>query len=82
MATDDGGIEVLPLREDTLVGLHLRTCFCPDEAIGLELTDEVVEDQGVGALATVLGQDTDEQQVDGVGLVPFQDLQQMSPAKG
>ena len=46
------------------------------------MTDEVVEDQGVGALAAVFGQDADEEQVDGVGLMPFQDLQQMPPSEG
>ncbi len=82
MAADDGRIEVLPLREDTLVGLHLRTCDGPFEVVGLELADEVVEDERVGPLAAVFGQYADEQEVDGVGLVPFQDLQQVPPAEG
>ena len=82
MAADDDGLQVLPLGEDTLVRLHLGTCDGPFEAIGLELTDEVVEDQGVGTLAAVLGQDADQQQVDGVGLVPLQGLQQRPPAEG
>ena len=63
MAADYMRIEVLPVREHTLVGLHLRTGHRPLEAIALEPADEIVEDEGIGTLATVLGQHADEQQV-------------------
>ena len=54
MTAVDGIFQILPLGEDTLVGLHLRTCLSPTETIGLELADKVVEDQGIGTLAAVL----------------------------
>ena len=82
MATVVPRLQILPLRKHAHVRLHLRTCDGPFEVVGLELTDEVVEDQGVGPLVAVFGQDADEQEVDGVGLVPFQDLQQMPPTEG
>lgn len=76
------GLQILPLGENTLVTLHLRTRLSPVEAIGLELADEVVEDEGVGTLTTIFGQYTDKQEIDGVSLVPLEYLQQMPPAKG
>ena len=74
-------LQILPLGEYTLIALHLRTRLSPVEAIGLELADEVVEDEGVGTLTTIFGQYTDEQEIDGVSLVPLEYLQQMPPGK-
>ena len=82
MSSVNSGIKILPLREYTLVGLHLRACFSPFETITLELANQIVEDQRIGALAAVFGQYAYQQQVDGVGVVPFQCFQQFPSAKG
>lgn len=55
MTTVLDGFQILPLREHTLVGLHLRTCLGPFEIVTLEPADQVVEDQGIGTLTTVFG---------------------------
>ena len=68
-------LQILPLREDTLVGLHLRSCLGPLKTIATELSDQVIEDQRIGTLRAVFWQNTDEQQVDNVCLMPFQNLQ-------
>ena len=64
-------LQILPLREHVLVRLHLRPCLGPFEAIPLELADEVVEDKGVGSLVAILWQDTDQQQIHDVRLMPI-----------
>ena len=71
MTAMNSGIKILPLRENTLVRLHLRSCLCPFKAITLELTDKIVEDKSIGALAAVFGQYAYQQQVDGIGVVPL-----------
>ena len=54
-------LQVLPLRADGLVALHLRHGLGIAETIALELLDEVVEDEGVGTLLAILGQHTYQQ---------------------
>ena len=56
MSSVNSGFQILPLREYTLVGLHLRSRFGPFKAIALELANQVVENQSIGAFATILGQ--------------------------
>ena len=75
-------LQILPLGEYPLVGLHLWTSLGPVETVGLELTDEIVENKGIGTLATIFGQHTNEQEVDSIGLVPLKYLQQVPPSKG
>ena len=75
-------LQVLPLRADGLVAFHLRHGLGIAETIALELLDEVVEDEGVGTLLAILRQHTNQQEVDGIGLVPLQDAQQLPPAEG
>ena len=75
-------LQILPLRADGLVVLHLRHGLGIAETIALELLDEVVEDEGVGTLLAILGQHTNQQEVDGIGLVPLQDAQQLPPSEG
>jgi len=81
MTAMNSGFQILPLREYALVGLHLRSCFGPLKAIALKLANQVVENQRIGAFATILRQHAYQQQVDGVGIVPFQRFQQFPPAK-
>ena len=75
-------LQVLPLRADGLVAFHLRHGLGIAETIALELLDEVVEDEGVGTLLAILGQHTNQQEVDGIGLVPLQDAEQLPPTQG
>ena len=82
MTTVLRGFQILPLGEHTLVGFHLWTRLCPFEVITLEPADQVVEDQGIGSLATVFGRHADQQQIHNGGLMLLQDLQQMPPAEG
>ena len=67
-------VQILPLRLYGQVALHLGHGVSPLEAVTLELVDEVVENQGVGTLRTVLGQYAYQQQVNDVRLVPLQHL--------
>ena len=60
VATNLFGLQVLPLRQDAFVGLHLWARNGPIEAVASELADEVVEDECVGTLAAVFGQYTNE----------------------
>ena len=82
MAAIGSGLEILPLRQHTLVAFHLRTRDGVFEMIALEPADKVVEDKGVGSLGAVFRQNADEQQVDKRGLVSLEHLQQMPPAEG
>ena len=82
MTAMNSGLEILPLREYALVRLHLWSGLGPLEAITLELTNQIVEDERVGTLAAIFWQYAYQQQVDGIGVVPFQRLEQFPPAKG
>ena len=58
MTTMLATLQVLPLRADSLVVLHLRHGLGIAEAIAIELLDEVVEDQRVGTLLAILRKHT------------------------
>ena len=75
-------LQILPLALYLLVGLHLDIRLAPLEAILLIDGDEVVEQQGIGTLLLVFGQNTDEHQVEALGLMELQSLQTVPPAKG
>ena len=51
-------LQILPLRADSLVVLHLWHGLSIAEAIALELLYQVVEDEGVGTLLAIFGQHT------------------------
>ena len=73
-------LQILPLAEHSVIGFHLLHGFGPFESVALEPGDEVVEDEGIGPLGPIVGQNADEQQVYDVGLVPLDDTQQVPPA--
>ena len=74
-------VEVLPLALYLTVGFQLHVGLTPLEAILLIPRDEVVEQQGVGSLLLVLGQDAYQHHIDTLGLMEFQRTETMPPAE-
>ena len=62
-------LQILPLRLYLVVGLHLNVGLAPLEAILLIPGNQIVEQQGIGALLLILGQDANEHQVQALSLV-------------
>ncbi len=74
-------LKIAPLTLHVAVGLHLHIGLAPLEAIADIAWYKVGEEQRVGSLAAVFGQEAYEQQVHAFGLVPFQRPQHVPPAE-
>ena len=74
-------LKILPLSLHLLVGFHLHVGLAPLKAVLLIARYEVVEEQGVGALRTILGQDAHKQQVYNVCFMTLQGTQDVYPSK-
>ena len=77
----EGGIKVAPLPLHVLVGLHFHLTLAPFDAIFVVPGYEVVEHQGIDALAAVFGQHANHHQVDGIGLMELQCTKDMPPSE-
>ena len=72
-------VEVFPLALNLIVGLHLHVGLTPLEAVLLVVRYEVVEEQCIGALLLILGQDAHQHHIDTLGLTELQRTQTMPP---
>ena len=75
-------IEILPLSLNGRIGLHVYMTLAPLEIVLLIDGYQVVEEQGVGTLGAILGQDAYEEQIDNVGLVELQSANDVPPTEG
>lgn len=74
-------LQILPLALHFLVCLHFNVGFTPLEAVFLVAWDEVVEQQGVGTLLLIFGQNAYQHQIYTLGLVELECSQAMPPSE-
>ena len=74
-------VEVFPLTLHLVVGLQLHIGLAPLEAILLIPRDEVIEQQGVGTLLLILGQNAHQHHINTLSLMEFQRTETVPPAE-
>ena len=74
-------LEILPLRLDGGVALHVHMALAPLETVLLINRYQMVEEQRIGTLCTVFRQHADKEQINDVRLVELQGTDDMPPAE-
>ena len=73
--------KIHPLCLNGRIGFHVYMTLAPLETVLLIDGYQIVEKQGVGSLGTILGQHSDEQEIDNISLMELQSSDNMPPAK-